>query len=151
MKLKNYILIILFVIASFIFISSTSFTVKSDETYTYISYLKWYNSYDDALKIAKKENKPIIIYFWATWCKWCKLIEGEVFVEPKINNVLNDSFVRVAVNVDYSDKKISDKFNTYNSGVILLVDKYEKPITSVGYMQPSEFHSLLKHVLEIIK
>ena len=148
MKLKTYILILIFVFSAFIFISSSSFNIKSDEKYTYISYLSWYNSYDEAIIMSQKEDKPIIIYFWAPWCKWCRLIEGEVFIDSEVYELLNNSFILAASNVDF-EKDMTSRYGIQNSGIILFLNKDGEVLQTVGYMKPKEFLELSKHMLEI--
>ncbi len=148
MRLKSYILIFIFILAAFISISSSGFNVKSDDKYTYISYLSWYNSYDDALAIAQEEDKPIIIYFWASWCKWCRLIEGEVFMDSEVHEMLNNSFVLAASNLDF-EKDMSSRFGIQNSGLILFLDKEGNTLQTVGYMKPKKFLELSQHMLGV--
>lgn len=41
---------------------------------------KWYTSYAEAAKVAKKTGKPILADFTGSdWCGWCKRLKAEVF------------------------------------------------------------------------
>ncbi len=42
--------------------------------------VKWLTDYDQALKIAKKENKPMLILFTGSdWCPPCKVMHKDLF------------------------------------------------------------------------
>ncbi len=41
---------------------------------------KWYTSYGEAIRVAKKTGKPILADFTGSdWCAWCKKLKAEVF------------------------------------------------------------------------
>lgn len=47
-----------------------------------IGNISWYteqNTFDKVVNIAKKENKPILVVFSATWCGYCQAVKKEVF------------------------------------------------------------------------
>jgi thiol:disulfide interchange protein len=54
----------------------------------------WMRSLEEALVIAKQEDKPVFIDFWASWCKNCLKMEKSTFKEQQVNTALED-FVKV--------------------------------------------------------
>lgn len=56
--------------------------------------INWESSYKDALKRAKDENKPLLIYFTGSdWCGPCKILEKKLFNTDKFQEYADDKFV----------------------------------------------------------
>ena len=60
----------------------------------------WLTSLTEALVQAEKENKPLFIDFWASWCKNCLAMEKTTFKDPEVQKKLKD-FVRVKFRAEY--------------------------------------------------
>jgi thiol-disulfide isomerase/thioredoxin len=56
------------------------------------------SSYDEAVKIAKKDKKKIFLYFGASWCVPCQAMK-KMFKEKEVKEKL-DKFVVLIVDVD---------------------------------------------------
>ncbi len=58
------------------------------------SHVNWQISFDEATKKAKKEKKPILIFFTGSdWCPPCKKIERELIETDKFKNFSNKNLV----------------------------------------------------------
>ena len=96
--------------------------------------LHWVDSYDVALKISKKEKKPILIYFKGSdWCEPCKVIDAELFGTKRFKDLSEKSLVLLEVDIPRKMdllpvEKISDnyylksKYNIKSFPTILIVD-----------------------------
>lgn len=54
----------------------------------------WLVSLPEALATSEKENKPLFIDFWASWCKNCLAMEETTFKDPEVKKKL-ESFTRL--------------------------------------------------------
>lgn len=67
----------------------------------------------DVLAHAKRENKRVLVDFWATWCHACMQMNKTTFRDTRIGNLMNYTFVNYAVDVDNDPdgKSLVEKFN----------------------------------------
>jgi thiol:disulfide interchange protein DsbD len=48
----------------------------------------WYGSLDEGLAVAKREQKPVLIDMWATWCKNCLTMDKTTFADSAVTSAL---------------------------------------------------------------
>jgi len=71
-------------------------------------------SIEGGLALAEKENKTVVIDFYTSWCKWCKVMEERTFSEDHVAKYLRKYYVCIRVNAEdknstfkYRDKEYS--------------------------------------------
>ena len=62
--------------------------------------LKGYFDYDQALRVSKKENKPIFLDFTGHGCVNCREMEANVWSDHRVLSILKNDYVVVALYVD---------------------------------------------------
>jgi thiol:disulfide interchange protein len=70
--------------------------------------ITWY-SYDEGMKIAQEQNKPVMIDVYTDRCKWCKELDRVVYTDPDVIN-LADKFVCIKINAD-KRRDLAAKYN----------------------------------------
>lgn len=59
--------------------------------------INWWYWCEEALNIAKTENKPIFLSIGYSSCHWCTVMENEAFSDDQIADYLNQNFVAIKV------------------------------------------------------
>ena len=70
--------------------------------------LKWHG-FEKAIKLAAKEDKPIMLDFFADWCGWCYELDKKVFNDPEVKEYLKENFILSRLNADSRFKSIKYK------------------------------------------
>ena len=65
--------------------------------------LSGYFTYEEGLACAKEKNKPVLLDFKGHSCKNCKIMEAEVWSDPRVLERLRNDFVIVSL---YTDDKL---------------------------------------------
>ncbi len=60
-------------------------------------------NYSEVFEIARKENKPVFLYFHFIGCSGCLKMEQTVFVNKEIQDFLNHNFICYSVNISKPD------------------------------------------------
>lgn len=110
----------LFTAASIIAVISL-FTVFQHTSFAKEPALQWL-SYNEGQALAKQLKKPILIYFYASWCGYCTKMENDVFPDKTVQQLLR-KFILIGVNIDSDNmvvvdgKKMPEGEFARNSGV----------------------------------
>ena len=143
---KTITIVSLVAILLFVYYSGSESPIVSNETHTFIAGLEWYKDYEDGQRAALNADKPMLVYFWATWCDYCKKLETEVYPHSDVNKMLEEDFVLVAINVD-ENKEDADAFGVWVPPAEKFVTPEGEIIDSVGgYLPEDSFLSVLQQV-----
>ena len=86
--------------------------------------LNCYHDYDEAMKAAKEQHKPLFIDFTGWNCANCRKMEQTVWSKPEVNKLLNEEFVVASLYCDDRGKlSEAEQFNSKFNG---------EKITTVG-------------------
>lgn len=144
---KTITIISAIVILFFVYYSMISSPVVSDEKYTYIAGLNWHSNFEDGQKVAVEQDKPILVYFWATWCEYCEKMQTEVYPDPEINEILKNDFVLVAVDIDINEED-AQAFGIWVPPAELFVTPDGVVIDKVGgYTPKNNFLAVLRQII----
>ena len=98
-KLK-YLLFLLPIIAVFLF---SSFDSNNNDAKSNNGSLVWHTNVKEAMEIAKKEDKPLFLFFTGSdWCGWCIRLQKEVLKTPEFAKWAKENVV--LVELDYPRK-----------------------------------------------
>lgn len=83
--------------------------------------------YDEAIKMAKAEKKPILIDFTGYACVNCRRMEETVWTDSKVSELIRNNFIVVSLYVDDKKALPSNEQFTYK-----MKDGTEKDIVTIG-------------------
>lgn len=107
-----------------------------------------------ALEQAKKQNKPVLLDFYADWCLSCKEMERIVLTTPHVKSLMAQFIVlRADVTAnDVSDKALEHRYHVVAPPTFLFFTPNGQELTDfriVGYENRPLFAKHLKQVLAI--
>lgn len=97
-----------------------------------------------ALALAKTENRPVMLDFYADWCTSCKELEHNTFKDKAVIEAMGNTLLiqaDVTAN-DEQDKALNELFGLFGPPQILFFKPDGEEIKSIrlaGYEAPSEF------------
>ncbi|MCX5812110.1 MAG: thioredoxin family protein [Proteobacteria bacterium] len=105
------------------------------------------DEYSDAMKRAKTEDKPVVIYFYSKYCRFCDAMDRDVLFDKEIKKTLSEGIVYLRVDADIT-KQTARLYNVRGYPTTCLLDPTGKRIISIpGYIPKDD----LKKVLEFLK
>lgn len=113
----------------------------------------WQPYTPQALEVAVKEGKPVVIDFWATWCLACKELEHKTFSDPRVKEKLRE-FVTLQVDMttgkDETAKEASRRFKVRGLPTVVFIGrdgKERRDLRLEGFEPPEDFLVRLEKVL----
>jgi len=86
----------------------------------------WLTSLPAAFAQAQAEGKPVLIDFWATWCKSCLAMEKTTFKDPAVRKAL-DQFIKVKLQAeqpsDPATRALMDEYEVLGLPTYVVVRK----------------------------
>ena len=100
--------------------------------------IKGYFDYDQALRVAKKEGKPVFLDFTGHGCTNCRNVENAVWIDPEVRRIFAEE---VIVCTMYADDKVIPLPDNEKGK---LTDAHGDPITMLGaknrYIEQTKYH-----------
>lgn len=122
--------------------------------------LNWMSSYEDALKKAKKESKPVLIYFTGSdWCAPCITLDKQFFYTHRFKDLSDKELVLLEVDFPKNQNllpqdKISEnlylkeRYKVSSFPTLLFVNHRGRKVAEKnGYILPEYYYPFIESVV----
>jgi len=119
----------------------------------------WYHDWDEGIAAAVKEKKPILVDFYADWCKWCKVMDDETFSAPEVKKIFASDWVTIRIDTQDTEtmgsfkgktltfRQMAGAFGVTGLPSYLFIDKEGEPVTIIsGYRPKEQFIPMLDYL-----
>ncbi len=143
-------MIILFttLIVAFLFIKAT---IKSNKTEDKDEGIKFFEgSMQEALELARKEDKLIFLDAYASWCGPCKLMQNKVFPAAKVGEFYNENFINLKIDMEKGEGiALSEKYEVKAYPSLFIINHNGMPkMSAVGYQNVNQLVKFGKEALK---
>jgi len=103
------------------------------------------------------EGKYVLVDFWTTWCKWCKVMDTDTYSDESVQAKLAESFVAIKVNAESDDaqgedgapsgRALAGQYQVSSFPTTWFVDPEGQKIAPLpGFMPPEQFVVVLDFI-----
>jgi thioredoxin-like negative regulator of GroEL len=104
--------------------------------------LPWTNKVDVGLAQATKQNKPVVLEFTASWCRYCKMMKDAVIPAPPVQQALS-KYVRIRVDADKRPDIVAN-YRAYGLPTFIRLEPTGKAVSRLeGYQDKTAFRQWL--------
>ncbi len=97
-------------------------------------------SFDNLLRDAKKQNKTILLDFYASWCQPCHRLDSETFANKNFGDFANKNILVYKVDIETKDgQEIVDKYNIKVFPSMLLINAKRTKLSEFKGFYPPNF------------
>ncbi len=104
----------------------------------------WVSSFEEGIKLAKSQDKELLIYFYGEHCPYCIQMEEFVLGDPQVDNYIKERFVVVSLDIK-SSHELDRKFGVIGTPYFVIYDpEHDKVLMKIfGSREREDFLSLL--------
>lgn len=104
---------------------------------------EWLTDYQDALKIAREQQKPVLLHFHATWCGPCRSMEQQVLHTADVKQILGVDVIGVKIDSD-KNPAIIKKFGIGSLPSDIVIDPQGKVLyRGSGFKSKNSYISMI--------
>lgn len=102
--------------------------------------------YDTVMETGARSDKPVMLYFRANWCYFCREMEQYVFPQPRVTQRLQNDVLPVRLDVG-RHKRLAEIYNIKHLPTTLILDKHGREVLrSPGYMSEDRLLAAIEYV-----
>ena len=82
--------------------------------------IEWIKSYGEGMKLAKSTRRPVMLFFTANWCGYCRKLIQEVYSNDSVAKE-SKRFVNIWINID-EDRKTPAEYGIRGVPTVFFLD-----------------------------
>jgi len=131
----------------FIVIGSLWFVLNKNEAPSFQDgKIQWMDQFQEGLALSKKSKKPVLVFFSATWCYWCRKLNQDVFMKDDVAS-LSERFINILIDVD-KNPELASTFGVRGVPDIYFMDQNGKQVVQYnGNRTSTDIISQMRSVL----
>ncbi len=91
---------------------------------------------EKGLAMAKSDNKPVFLWFYGSWCPYCKKMLAKVFPDSSVIATLNASFVPIKIETA-SKRQITYQGASMNESEFATSEFNARKVPSTWFVEPN--------------
>ncbi len=106
----------------------------------------WHENYADALKMAKEQDKKVLVDFTGSdWCGWCIKLDGEIFSKEAFIEYAKESLILVkldfprkkeqSADIKAQNRELMGKYGVQGFPTVVVLNPEGSEIGRLGYMR----------------
>jgi thiol:disulfide interchange protein len=105
-----------------------------------------WHGYSRGMALAKRQDKPVFLYFYADWCTYCRKLKSTTFKDETVINNLGDNFISIAVDTD-KNRVLAKQWGVNGLPTMWFIEEDGSKIDSIpGYVDGKHFLYILKYI-----
>lgn len=120
--------------------------------------LDWH-PFEEAIELAKHNEKKVIVDVYAVWCPWCRRLQAEVYTDPAVQSYVEKNFVLTRLDAENQDDSLRFREHVLTPADLALglgaqgfpttvfLDEESEYITRLpGFLEARDFFTVLDYV-----
>ena len=101
--------------------------------------IKWVKTFGEAISMAKKTDKLIMVDFYTDWCSWCKRLDSDTYPSKEVGKAANQ-FISLKLNAEKDGIAEAKKYRVTGFPSILFINGSGEVESKIdGYMPAAPF------------
>lgn len=109
--------------------------------------MTWKEWNDETFSEARDRQVPVLLFVYATWCRWCRQLERDVLEDSNVREILDERFVCIKIDKDRRPD-IEARFSKGGWPTLAFLDDTAELIAAENYLEVEPLRKRLNLVAD---